>query len=71
MNRKTKQTPQPAPSEAKPERIVCGCKRGQASARDGMCSRCRGGSYLDVQRANDPLRNLGFNSCEVPSGNKS
>ncbi|MDX4956274.1 hypothetical protein [Delftia acidovorans] len=51
-----------------PQRLVCGCRMGYASLRDGLCSNCRGGSYLEVQRASDPLRDLGFEDNEVSNG---
>lgn len=58
----------PRQSRKNPGQLVCGCKRGHASSRDGLCTLCRGGSYLDMQRANDPLRSLGFEDCEVTNG---
>lgn len=58
----------PRNSHSHPGALVCGCGRGFASLRDGMCSYCRGGSYLAVQKATDPLRNLGFEDCEVANG---
>ena len=70
MSRTTKQTPKATPSRTKPGRLVCGCKRGHASSRDGLCTLCRGGSYLDIQRASDPLRHLDFDDCEVTSAHK-
>ncbi len=73
MSRTTKkQVPprQARPSRSKPGRLVCGCGKGHASARDGLCIGCRGGTWIDMQRASDPLRNLGFDDCEVTSAQK-
>lgn len=62
---RTEPVRRPRPSHSRPGMLVCGCGRGFASQKDGMCSSCRGGSYLEAQRAADPLRDLGFDDCEV------
>lgn len=63
--RRFKSTPdvKPTRSTTRPGQYICGCRRGYASLKDGMCSLCRGGT-LEEKRIAD-FKAMGVNNWRI------